>query len=568
MWVNKFARFDLSSQQNPPQAGANWGVDPIFCNGTWLPADHLFTEEKDFLDYVTDGMNNGGAEVERLVLYSITWLLNNRNETSDLPGSNAPQSVIDMTFEQHLARFIFVAKHDYELEIQVVLPSNAGNGSHNMSTYSDNNENVYDFTLLSSSYLDSYNHANDDYTGGDPCLSANAFTAGKSAGIQGGGDDLWEYFDEELHGTVFPIDGNGILHPFDESRKGIWNVRVFQHNFESILGGVRHSHLPGFPDTPFENYCAIDRVIPEIEFWQDKTDQVGQNSYGNDVYRINDAYDMLITVLDYAICASALLNDCGFEVDAWVSHFSSYSDNASPPLPPTGSDYLYYDIATNTPYDPNSSNINTILSEGIEFRVSEIYITAFHHNPCRTYYSPFSSSQRNFEYTAETFCNNNIHKDVFNPTFNTRTNNDGLYSFLVQRTPANSYNGTFGKVEVVFNNDLDGAGVVCTDGINAYSWYRREEAFDSPQFFKNSLGIGEDILNSISIYPNPATHSISISHTASESFKNQSFQIIDMKGSLVYSGIINENDMINVSPLSPGSYILKIERHTGKLIIK
>jgi hypothetical protein len=151
MWVNRFC--ELNNNDQPLS-------DRILCVGNWLSNENLYQEEKDFLDYVTTQSNNQGAEVDRLLLYSISYILDNSSITPDTGPNNGPQ----LTLEEHLARFIGVAKQDYNLEIEAILPANY---SHDHAVYEENNYDFYDFTLSNSMFVDDFQHTINNYTGGD-----------------------------------------------------------------------------------------------------------------------------------------------------------------------------------------------------------------------------------------------------------------------------------------------------------------------------------------------------------------------------------------------------------------
>ena len=65
------------------------------------------------------------------------------------------------------------------------------------------------------------------------------------------------------------------------------------------------------------------------------------------------------------------------------------------------------------------------------------------------------------------------------------------------------------------------------------------------------------------IYPNPTTEKIFLS----ENFNNANYQIISLLGAVVKSGVIN-NDMIDLSELKPGIYILNIGENNTEVMVK
>jgi uncharacterized protein YjdB len=81
---------------------------------------------------------------------------------------------------------------------------------------------------------------------------------------------------------------------------------------------------------------------------------------------------------------------------------------------------------------------------------------------------------------------------------------------------------------------------------------------------QNSLGISDsELVNNISIYPNPATSEINIS---SDNFI-ESIEFIDVFGKVIKS-ILNSNNTIDVSNLSNGLYFLQVYTKEGSAIKK
>lgn len=80
-------------------------------------------------------------------------------------------------------------------------------------------------------------------------------------------------------------------------------------------------------------------------------------------------------------------------------------------------------------------------------------------------------------------------------------------------------------------------------------------------FFDNFLSREEFLKDSISIYPNPARH---VLHVESSVIAIESIKIYDLNGRLVLEKGIVDN-LINVSQLQQGTYILEIETIVGVL---
>ena len=85
---------------------------------------------------------------------------------------------------------------------------------------------------------------------------------------------------------------------------------------------------------------------------------------------------------------------------------------------------------------------------------------------------------------------------------------------------------------------------------------------------KNSIGIDDNTLSEISIYPNPASDHITINTSNSISGISK-FQILNLLGEIVYSDRkeFSETTSININHLEPGLYFIKIENN-GSVISK
>ncbi|WP_299779957.1 CotH kinase family protein [uncultured Formosa sp.] len=82
-------------------------------------------------------------------------------------------------------------------------------------------------------------------------------------------------------------------------------------------------------------------------------------------------------------------------------------------------------------------------------------------------------------------------------------------------------------------------------------------------YFENVLSTQDHVLNSITIYPNPAKHKLNISNY--KEIQGQSFKIYNNIGQLSGEGII-ENNYISVEYLQDGLYVLQIDNETFKFI--
>ena len=535
MWVNEFFMYDPQLQDEPAD-------ECILCNGNWNGNSNLYEDEEAFLDYVTQSYQSQGATVSRLLLYNISFILDPLNNTVSVSGGPS------LTLEEHLARFIAVAKSQYNLEIEAVIP-----GGTNSKT---NAKNAYDFTLGESTLLQNL----DDFQPGDPCLNPPGHTHGKTNVVN---SEDWIYFDESIHGTIYPVDDDGNLHPFDEIRKGIWNVRVFNSRndeLKSTLAGA----LSNF--TEWQPTClGFDRVVPEWEYWDDMSAQNTGLTYipngtssTQPIYKINDAWDGLLTLLSYGRCSSDLLEDCGFAVDAWVNNFSSYADNGNP-YPA----YLMFDN-NNQIIDPYTTNINKNMAQRIEWLSDDIYVGAYKNTPCKAYYSSGSSSMRTFKYRVGVFNQNNTSSRLI-PVFNTKIQNNSLNTFLKASVTNDGFDGSFGKAESVFYDEYINSAPAggWGDQLIAYSWYNRDEAFAN-QFYKMEAK-EQNVHHSVfKFYPNPANGSIQVETNE----LGKELRICNIAGqTVIQTEISTYRYQIDLLKLPHGVYFIQVGNRVEKLVL-
>lgn len=82
--------------------------------------------------------------------------------------------------------------------------------------------------------------------------------------------------------------------------------------------------------------------------------------------------------------------------------------------------------------------------------------------------------------------------------------------------------------------------------------------------FTPCLGIDEHANGAVSIYPNPASNSIRISHGMNTP---QLMQITDARGSLVISKTVSNNEEIDLSRLAEGVYTIRVNGSQQRLVI-
>jgi hypothetical protein len=83
-----------------------------------------------------------------------------------------------------------------------------------------------------------------------------------------------------------------------------------------------------------------------------------------------------------------------------------------------------------------------------------------------------------------------------------------------------------------------------------------------PALDLQTLSVEDNILDvQIKVYPNPTTHALYVSHPEVSTFN---IQILDLNGKLIYSGIINRDDPLDVSNFSQGMYLITIDNQDIK----
>jgi len=83
--------------------------------------------------------------------------------------------------------------------------------------------------------------------------------------------------------------------------------------------------------------------------------------------------------------------------------------------------------------------------------------------------------------------------------------------------------------------------------------------------FTSTLGIKENTLNNISIYPNPTKDNLTIEINST---KEQRLEIINLIGQTIYTNIINKKATINTSAFANGVYIIKLYTNKETIVRK
>ncbi|WP_299892194.1 T9SS type A sorting domain-containing protein [uncultured Lacinutrix sp.] len=77
-----------------------------------------------------------------------------------------------------------------------------------------------------------------------------------------------------------------------------------------------------------------------------------------------------------------------------------------------------------------------------------------------------------------------------------------------------------------------------------------------------SLSVIENTLNSIKLHPNPSSDYIKISNLKIE----KDYKIYNLSGQLLFSGMVKENERIDIRNLNKGIYFIQLEKNTLKFI--
>lgn len=130
--------------------------------------------------------------------------------------------------------------------------------------------------------------------------------------------------------------------------------------------------------------------------------------------------------------------------------------------------------------------------------------------------------------------------------------NSLVFSFTV---PSNAVTGTVKmRVRISFNAEQGGEGPISPCGTTNYG-----EVEDYNILIMNPLGLDQQVLQSISVYPNPATDQVHIDLSGLES-GTISIELLDMTGKVlqVQNKIMDQLGTFDLTRLAKGSYQLRI----------
>ncbi len=131
-------------------------------------------------------------------------------------------------------------------------------------------------------------------------------------------------------------------------------------------------------------------------------------------------------------------------------------------------------------------------------------------------------------------------------------NNDDETSFIQPPTVETTVTDTSlpGEFEIIVNNAI----------IENYNI----EYINAVFTISESVNIIKNRNKVIAIYPNPCTDGFYIKNIDD----NILLQIYNLTGEIIYNNKVYNNTFINTSSLKSGLYLIKIDGHTEKLIIK
>ncbi|MNV08783.1 Protease 1 precursor [compost metagenome] len=121
--------------------------------------------------------------------------------------------------------------------------------------------------------------------------------------------------------------------------------------------------------------------------------------------------------------------------------------------------------------------------------------------------------------------------------------------------PANAISGLVKmRVRIVFNPEQGGEGPIMPCGTTNFG-----EVEDYNILLTNPLGLDQSYLETISIYPNPATDEIKVDLSGLDN-GSISIELLDMTGKVlqVQNKIMNPEGIFDLTPLAKGSYQLRI----------
>ena len=122
-------------------------------------------------------------------------------------------------------------------------------------------------------------------------------------------------------------------------------------------------------------------------------------------------------------------------------------------------------------------------------------------------------------------------------------------SNITSYTDANAPSGfVYYQIEIVSPTN-------CNPTKSNYNNSRSNVSTNDPSY----LGVNENIISAISIYPNPATNQITIAYAG----QIQKVEILDAKGAIVYSSIENKKEIVLPSNMQSGYYLVLVQAAEG-----
>lgn len=415
MYVNNLITFlddDDKDGDDYKKVRRNTNVDP---NG--IPYYYLHTilgehdEERALFEYA---VNMG---ISTLILYNVTRLLRVGGEHYDLNSSR-------LTYAQELDRFITIAKQVYGLEIGIAAPE-----ASRISNMWDNMLNFYDI-----------------YTAGIPAALDPVTPCDGSWFVYDGGSLPGGFFRVGDIPRVYPEDGEGRTHPYDELVIDVVNVYYYRFNsfsredwWQEIWDQIRLGYediidenhcfrtyvpvdckvgwvlpldpddetepVPGkyiLPCIPFEQQIchSFNRIVTEYEFWLNKNYPFPDLPNNDKVYNIEISFKEFQHLLKMMKCMEEHIVDypesddfpqqwqsCPIYKDAYLMRFTSsnYTYNGKK----MGNEhYVMSDwvISPGVYHDLSTYDFdaaNQGIADIIDERVDRIYLDTYKQSPCQ-----------------------------------------------------------------------------------------------------------------------------------------------------------------------------------------
>lgn len=138
--------------------------------------------------------------------------------------------------------------------------------------------------------------------------------------------------------------------------------------------------------------------------------------------------------------------------------------------------------------------------------------------------------------------------------------NGNIYEFKVKNSTPIDQIVTGKKVEGMLWTNYFDTDVFIAALINNPDY----TANDYVSVWANPLASAKDLVKSIRIYPNPTTSFVKVENSSN---KFDEYEIITMDGKILKSGVLNQNERINLDEISSGTYLMRLKSISGNVAI-